>query len=347
MSVTWTTRLRSNASLYQLAPPPTGKRGRPRLKGKKLPSLAELSEEPAFTEATVTRYGSTATISVAVFGCLWYGVFGAQEVQAVFVRDKKTSRYDIALITTDLDASAEAIVERYAERWSIAGAIEDAKQIGGVGEARNRVERAVERTAPFGIVVNSLVVYWYATVGHDPDDVEAARAIASWYRQKAQPTVLDMFAKLRRVIIATQFRREGPEPAVDFRNPPGAIGESGEIQKSLAGTPGRLAVTDRRILFYDQATGVLDLEFDRDHAEVAVDRDSIIVRDADGRVRFSHLEPSALHTPPEDPVMAPEQRHNYPPLRVCLRCGAEFTPLLQSDRCSDCGDVLVVSDESP
>jgi hypothetical protein len=34
-SVTWTTRLRSNTSLYELAPPRTGRRGRPRLKGNK------------------------------------------------------------------------------------------------------------------------------------------------------------------------------------------------------------------------------------------------------------------------------------------------------------------------
>ena len=211
-SVTWTTRLRSNASLYELAPPRTGRRGRPRLKGKKLSTLAILATSAQFAPTTVTRYGTTTTVSGAVLRCLWYGVFGPQQVQVVFVRDKSKDGYDIALVTTDLDATTAQVIERYAERWSIEVAIEDAKQLGGVGQARNRLEQAVRRTVPFGLVVNTIAICWYATAGHHPGDVDAARALAPWYRQKAQPSVLDMFAKLRRVIIATQFRRANPGP---------------------------------------------------------------------------------------------------------------------------------------
>lgn len=133
-------------------------------------------------------------------------------MQVVLVRDKSRTGYDVALVTTDLDATASQIVERYAARWSIEVAIGDAKQLGGVGQARNRVEQAVQRTVPFALVVNSLAICWYATTGHDPDDVQAARAIAPWYRHKAQPSVLDMLAKLRRAIIAAHFRRPVPEP---------------------------------------------------------------------------------------------------------------------------------------
>jgi hypothetical protein len=211
-SVTWTTRLRSNASLYELAPPRTGRRGRPRLKGNKLSSLAALATTMTFAPSTVTRYGATTTVSTAVLRCLWYGVFGPQQVQMVFVRDRSKHGYDIALVTTDLDATAAQVIERYAARWSIEVAIEDAKQLGGVGHARNRLERAVQRTVPFGLIVNTLAICWYATAGHHPGDVEAARALAPWYRQKAQPSVLDMFAKLRHVIITAQFRREDPAP---------------------------------------------------------------------------------------------------------------------------------------
>jgi hypothetical protein len=98
----------------------------------------------------------------------------------------------------------------YASRWCIEVSIEDAKQLGGVGQARNRLQKAVERTVPFALVVNTLAICWYATAGHHPDDVQAARALAPWYRQKAQPSVLDMLAKLRRVIIAAQFRPADP-----------------------------------------------------------------------------------------------------------------------------------------
>jgi hypothetical protein len=60
--------------------------------------------------------------------CLWYGVFGRQEVQVVLVRDKANSGYDIALATTDLDASPGGLVERYSQRLSIEVSIEDAQQ---------------------------------------------------------------------------------------------------------------------------------------------------------------------------------------------------------------------------
>jgi len=147
-----------------------------------------------------------------VIRCLWYGVFGPQSVQVVFVRDKSKAGYDVALVTTDLVASAAQVIERYASRWSIEVCIEDAKQTGGVGQAHNRVRLAVERTVPFALIVNTLAVLWYATVGYHPDDVDERRVLAPWYRDKAQPSVLDMFTKIRRVIIAGYLRSEDPQP---------------------------------------------------------------------------------------------------------------------------------------
>ena len=207
-SVTWTTRLRSNASLFELAPLPTGKRGRPRMKGTKLSSLASLATSSQFSPTTVTRYATTTSVSVAVIRCLWYGV-GPQAVQVVLVRDKSKTGYDVALVSTDLAASTAQIIERYASCWSIEVAIEDAKQLGGVGPARNRLRVAVERTMPFALAVNTLAVCWYATAGHHPDDIETA---APWYREKTQPSVLDMLAKLCRVIIGAQYRQADPQP---------------------------------------------------------------------------------------------------------------------------------------
>ena len=174
--------------------------------------MAGLAQSNVFMSATVTRYGATTTVSVAVIRCLWYGVFGPKEVQVVFVRDKSKTGYDVALVTTDLSASPAQVIERYASRWSIEVAIEDAKQLGGVGQARNRLRAAVERTVPFALAVNTVAICWYATAGYHPDDVQAVRTLAPWYRSKAHPSVLDMLAKLRRVIIAAQCRHEDPQP---------------------------------------------------------------------------------------------------------------------------------------
>ena len=51
----------------------------------------------------------------------------------------------------------------------------------GVGQARNRVKNAVERTVPFGMLIQSLVVVWYALHGHHPDDALARRLAQPWY----------------------------------------------------------------------------------------------------------------------------------------------------------------------
>jgi hypothetical protein len=213
-TITWTTRLRRNASLYRPAPPRTGRRGRPRLKGAKLPELAELAATARFTATTARRYGKTTTVHTAVIDCLWYGAFGSQRVHVVLVRDRAAGPgYDIALVSTDLTVTAAQLVERYASRWSIEIAIEDAKQTLGVGQARNRLDRAVERTVPFELAIGSLAVCWYATVGHHPDDITAARELAPWYRDKTQPSIPDALAKLRRVITTAQFRLGQPPRA--------------------------------------------------------------------------------------------------------------------------------------
>src|ERR1019366_239567 len=210
-NVTWTTRLRKDAALHGLPPERTGKRGRPRVRGARLPKLAGLAAATAFTQVTVTRYGKTETVQTAAITCLWYTVFGTRPVQVVLVRDKSASGYDLALVTTDLNASPAQVIERYAARWSIEVAIEDAKQECGAGQARNRTPNAVRRTVPFQLACQAIAACWYATAGHDPADIEERRAAAPWYKTKTQPSPSDMTAKLRRVLIAPRFKPYRPD----------------------------------------------------------------------------------------------------------------------------------------
>jgi hypothetical protein len=59
---------------------------------------------------------------------------------------------------------------------------------------------------PFALIVQSLVVLWYTLHGHQPDTITERRNQAPWYRDKTQPSYLDMIVKLRRVLIAAGFR---------------------------------------------------------------------------------------------------------------------------------------------
>jgi hypothetical protein len=203
---TWTTRLPANAALFAPAPPRTGKRGRPRLKGAKPPKLKDQAATATWVRTTVHRYGHTETVDLALIEAIWYGPFGNTAGHVVLARDPdSTNAYDLALFTTDSDTAGGQIVERYAVRWSIEPSNANGKQQTGVGQARNRLPQAVERTVPFGMIVQSMVIVWYALYGYDPADV-TDRAIAQpWYRTKTEPSFEDMILKLRKTIIAARF----------------------------------------------------------------------------------------------------------------------------------------------
>ena len=86
--VTVTTRMRANAAVFALAPPRTGKRGRPALKGARLASLAMLAEQASFTAVTITGPdGRTRVEHVWQTTCLWYGPFHTRPVVIMLIRN--------------------------------------------------------------------------------------------------------------------------------------------------------------------------------------------------------------------------------------------------------------------
>ncbi|MCA1674166.1 MAG: hypothetical protein LC799_18895, partial [Actinobacteria bacterium] len=147
---------------------------------------------------------------------LWYGTWRTDPVRVILVRDTRrttspTRGYDIALVTTDLTATAEDIIARYAARWAIEVTFFDVKNILGVGQARNRVSKAVERTVPFGLFCHSLLILWYTHHGHPTTDIAHRRTSAPWYRSKTEPSTLDMRTSLRRQIITARFLPPPPD----------------------------------------------------------------------------------------------------------------------------------------
>ena len=206
-NVTWTTRLPKNAVLYQLAPPRVRKPGRPPRKGARLGTWAEVAAAAPWTPAAVHVYGRDQAEDLAEVTCLWYGCLDVITVRVILARDAAAT---LALVTTDLAASAAALVERYAARWSIEQAFTDARNILGAGEARTRTRRAVERTVPFALIVHTLLIVWYARHGHDPSAIDARRADQPWYRSKTEPAFEDMLAKLRRTLICARISGSSP-----------------------------------------------------------------------------------------------------------------------------------------
>jgi hypothetical protein len=217
--VTLTGPIPRNASLWSVHPdvdnpPRMRRRGRPRVVGERIGTPAQLAAQVPATAVTVTRYGRTATVFVHHQRCLWRGVFGSRPVRILVITEP--DQPTISLITTDMTTPIAGIIERYASRWSIEVAFSDAKNITGVGEARNRSRQAVERTVPFGLHTQSIVIIWYHLAGHHPAVTRDRRNRAPWYTTKTCPSYTDMISKLRRVLIAAQYLPEVPhQPTPD------------------------------------------------------------------------------------------------------------------------------------
>jgi len=211
--MTLTSRMRASAALYELAPPRTGKRGRPALKGARMLSLAQIAAAATFTPVTITGPdGRERTAHVHRFQCLWYGPFHTQPIVVLLIRNPGTDEgFDIALACTDTAAETSAIISGYDSRWTIETCHQEAKAH-GVGEARNRIQAAVERTVPFGFLTQTITIAWYQLHGNPDGDLNHRRQNAPWYRHKTTVSYADMLAALRRELIRAEFHSQAPRP---------------------------------------------------------------------------------------------------------------------------------------
>lgn len=207
--LTMTSRLRANAVISAAKPPPTGRRGRPRVTGQRLGNPGEIAAAARPGDWQHVHVSGRGDANVLLVQGLWYSVFGPRAVRVIIVREPTGSdSYQIALITTDLHASIAQVIARYADRWSIEVCFQDAKHVVGVGEARNRVKQAVERTVPFGLLCQTITIVWYALHGDPAADVRRRRQQAPWYQRKRDPSMLDILASLRRELIRSEYQAQ-------------------------------------------------------------------------------------------------------------------------------------------
>lgn len=211
--VSVTTRMRANARVHALPPAARtpGQMGRTPLKGAKLPTLAEIAKTALFAAVTITGPdGRERTAHIHELRCLWYVPFHTRPVKVILIRNPGTTEgFDVAIASTDIATNASELIARYDSRWTIETAHQEAKAH-GVGEARNRVQKAVQRTVPFGFLCQSITIAWYALYGDPQSDLNERRRQAPWYRQKATISYTDMLAALRRELIRHEFWAQAP-----------------------------------------------------------------------------------------------------------------------------------------
>jgi DDE superfamily endonuclease len=198
--VTVITRLRLDAALYRPAPARRrGQNGRPRLKGKRLPSLAQRLEQ-AHTPWQTCRLawygGELRRLQLATATAVWYrGGKPPVAIRWVLVRDPKKRFEPQALLSTDLKLSARQIVVYFVRRWSMETTFQEARLYLGLEGQRQWNDMAAARTTPVRLGLFSLVALM---VQRQPAWQGAFRRSA-WY-EKARPTFADALAQVRRAL---------------------------------------------------------------------------------------------------------------------------------------------------
>ena len=161
-------------------------------------------------DITLTDDGKARVEHVWSTRCLWYGPFHTRPVVIMLIRKPgRSDGFDVAIASTDTDATCAELIARYDSRWSIETAHQEAKAH-GVGQARNRVQKAVARTVPFGFLTQTITIAWYALHGNPAADLKARRRAAPWYRQKTTVSYADMLAALRRELIRHEYWTQAP-----------------------------------------------------------------------------------------------------------------------------------------
>jgi DDE superfamily endonuclease len=151
--VTVITRLRLDAAPYEPAPVRRpGQNGRPRPKGKRLPTLAQRLEQAKthWQACRLTWYGGLVRrVQLATGTAVWYHT-GKPPVRVrwVLVRDPKKRFEPQALLSTDLKLSARQIVTYFIRRWSMETTFQEARLYLGLEGQRQWSDLAVARSTP-------------------------------------------------------------------------------------------------------------------------------------------------------------------------------------------------------
>lgn len=203
--ITMITRLRLDAALYEPAPErKPGQTGRPRKKGKRLPTLGQAlnHSKTIWTALTVPRWYSQAArpIEVASQTAVWYhSGMPPVPLRWVLIRDPQNKFEPQALLCTDLEADPLQIVSWFVSRWQVESTFQQVRTHLGVETQRQWNDQAIARTTPALLGLFSLV----ALLAHPHMDTQPTRQ-AAWY-VKEQPTFVDALALVRRRLWRARF----------------------------------------------------------------------------------------------------------------------------------------------
>jgi hypothetical protein len=194
--VTVITRLRLDAALYEPAPPYCGK-GRPRKKGKRLPTPQHLIDDPAtcWTRLPFIWYNhQLRQIEISTHQAVWF--HNGQPpvpIRFILIRDVAGKFDPQVLLCTDLSLDPLDMLVFFKRRWQMEPTFRHVREHLGVETQRQWSGKAIARTTPVLLGLFSLI-----TVLAQSLSTRYALPVrsAAWYA-KPRPTFSDALALVR------------------------------------------------------------------------------------------------------------------------------------------------------
>lgn len=192
-------KLPADANLYQVAPErKKGTNGRPRKKGKKIPSPQNVvGKTKNKIELIIDWYGGKKreVEIVTGTGCWHKSGKGNPQILWVYVHDLTGTHRDEYFFTTDLSLSAKSIIEAYTGRWSLETTFQECKEHLKIETTRGYTEKTILRVMPCLFCLYTVIVLFYCQL---PKKFQE-KFIIDW-RGKSQISFSDMISWVRRII---------------------------------------------------------------------------------------------------------------------------------------------------
>ena len=200
--ITLIARFRLDAALYAPAPKcRSGRKGRPRKKGKRLPTLEQVLKDAhtSWKKMLVPNwYGQgRREVEITSATAVWYhnGV-PPLSIRWVLIRDPKGKFKTQALLCTDLTEKPEQILKWFVMRWQLEVTFHEVRDHLGVETQRQWSDWAIARTTPALLALFSLVTLLANT--HARNGAIPIRQDAWYY--KPLPTFSDALALVRQEV---------------------------------------------------------------------------------------------------------------------------------------------------
>lgn len=198
-ALSFITRLRLDAALYAPAREcgVSGRKGRPRLKGKRLANLEKRlsNQRTKWRKATLPWYGAAGTqraIEYATGKAVWYhSGMAPVPIRWVLVRDLQGRFEPQAILCTNLRLPAEEILRAFVRRWQMEVTFQETHEHLGLDGQRQWNNLAVARSTPI-----RLALFSFVTLIANRLPLPPARTSA-WYA-KEHLTFSDALAAVRR-----------------------------------------------------------------------------------------------------------------------------------------------------